>query len=116
VLTDVTTDMVITQEETFGPVAPLYRFESEAEVVRMANDTPTLTLPRSRGREGRGRIWRAEGLEYGMVGLNEGIISTEIAPFGGVKERGIRRDRNTRFDDNFLSRHSWTNLANMAKS
>jgi succinate-semialdehyde dehydrogenase / glutarate-semialdehyde dehydrogenase len=93
VLTDVTTDMVITKKETFGPVAPLYRFKTDDEAVRMANDTPTLTLPRSRGREGRGlaayfysrdigRIWRvAEGLEYGIVGINEGIIS--IAPFGG---------------------------------
>ena len=93
VLTDVTTDMIITKEETFGPVAPLYRFKTEDDAVKMANDTPTLTLPRSRGREGRGRaayfysrdigrIWRAaEGLEYGIVGINEGIIS--IAPFGG---------------------------------
>ena len=99
VLTDVTTDMVITKEETFGPVAPLYRFKSEDEAVKMANDTPTLTLPRTRGREGRGlsfysrdigRIWRvAEALEYGIVGINEGIISTEIAPFGGMKESGI---------------------------
>jgi hypothetical protein len=56
VLTDVTTDMVITKEETFGPVAPLYRFKTEVDAVRMANDTPTLTLPRSRGREGRGPL------------------------------------------------------------
>jgi acyl-CoA reductase-like NAD-dependent aldehyde dehydrogenase len=55
VLTDVTTDMVITKEETFGPVAPLYRFKTEAETIKMANDASTLTLPRSRGREGRGR-------------------------------------------------------------
>ena len=82
VLTDVTTDMVITKKESFGPVAPLYSFKSDDEAVRMANDTPTLTLPRSRGREGRGRIRRvAEGLEYGIVGISEGIIS--IAPFGG---------------------------------
>ncbi len=99
VLTDVTTDMVITKEETFGPVAPLYRFKTDAEAVEMANDTPTLTLPRSRGRvrEGGaayfysrdiGRIRRvAEALEYGIVGINGGIISTEIAPFGGMKER-----------------------------
>jgi succinate-semialdehyde dehydrogenase / glutarate-semialdehyde dehydrogenase len=94
VLTDATTDMVITKEETFGPVAPLYRF-------KMANDTPTPTLPRLRGREGRGPaayfycrdigpIWRvAEALEYGIVGINEGIISTEIARFGGMRESGI---------------------------
>jgi acyl-CoA reductase-like NAD-dependent aldehyde dehydrogenase len=54
VLTDVTTDMIITKEETFGPVAPLYRFKTDAEAIKMANDTPTLTLPRSRGREGTG--------------------------------------------------------------
>jgi acyl-CoA reductase-like NAD-dependent aldehyde dehydrogenase len=101
VLTDVTTDMVITKEETFGPVAPLYRFKSDAEAVKMANETPHPSLPRSRGRvrEGVasyfysrdiGRIWRvAEALEYGIVGINEGIISTEIAPFGGMKESGI---------------------------
>jgi succinate-semialdehyde dehydrogenase/glutarate-semialdehyde dehydrogenase len=79
--------MVITKEETFGPVAPLYRFKSEEDAIKMANDTPTLTLPHSRGRvrEGVasyfysrdiGRIWRvAEALEYGIVGINEGIIS-----------------------------------------
>jgi succinate-semialdehyde dehydrogenase / glutarate-semialdehyde dehydrogenase len=102
VLTDVATDMVITKEETFGPVAPLYRFKSEDEAVRMANDTPTLTLPRSRGREGllqrdldAGRIWRvAEALEYGIIGINEGIISPKSPlarppPFGGMKESGI---------------------------
>jgi succinate-semialdehyde dehydrogenase/glutarate-semialdehyde dehydrogenase len=86
VLTDVTTNMVITKEETFGPVAPLYRFKSEDEAVKMANDTPTLTLPRSRGREGRGGIWRvAEALKYGIVGINEGIISTEIARSTGSR-------------------------------
>jgi succinate-semialdehyde dehydrogenase/glutarate-semialdehyde dehydrogenase len=105
VLTDVTTDMVITKEEIFGPVAPLYRFKTaDAEAIKMANDAPTLTLPRERGREGRGvaayfysrdigRLWRvAEALEYGIVGINEGIISTEIAPFGGMKESGIGRE------------------------
>jgi len=105
VLTDVTSDEIIAKEETFGPVAPLYRFKTDDEAIEMANDTPTLTLPRERGRDGRGlaayffsrdigRIWRmAEGLEYGIVGINEGIISAkstgEIAPFGGMKESGI---------------------------
>jgi succinate-semialdehyde dehydrogenase / glutarate-semialdehyde dehydrogenase len=85
---------------TGGKRALLYRFKSEGEAIKMANDTPTLTLPRSRVREGRdfyirdiGRIWRvADALEYGVVGINEGIISTEIAPFGGMKESGIGRE------------------------
>ena len=101
VLTDVTTDMVITKEETFGPVAPLYRFKSEDEAIRMAKRCPHPSPPPLAG-EGQGggvsyfysrdigRIWRvAEALEYGIVGINEGIISTEIAPFGGMKESGI---------------------------
>jgi aldehyde dehydrogenase family protein len=103
-LTDVTTDMVITKEETFGPVAPLYRFKSEHEAVKMANDTPTLILPRSRGREGRGlaayfyscdigRVSRvAEALEYGIVGINEGIIS----PKSRWRDRSVWRHEGQR--------------------
>jgi succinate-semialdehyde dehydrogenase/glutarate-semialdehyde dehydrogenase len=92
VLTDVTTDMVITKEETFGPVAPLYRFKSEDEAVKMANDTEFGLASYFYSRD-IGRIWRvAEALEYGIVGINEGIISTEIAPFGGMKESGIGRE------------------------
>jgi len=92
VLTDVTTDMVITKEETFGPVAPLYRFKSEADAVKMANDTEFGLASYFYSRD-IGRIWRvAEALEYGIVGINEGIISTEIAPFGGMKESGIGRE------------------------
>jgi succinate-semialdehyde dehydrogenase / glutarate-semialdehyde dehydrogenase len=92
VLTDVTTDMVITREETFGPVAPLYRFKTEDEAVRMANDTEFGLAAYFYSRD-IGRIFRvAEALEYGIVGINEGIISTEIAPFGGVKESGIGRE------------------------
>src|SRR5437762_5921148 len=92
VLTDVTTDMVITKEETFGPVAPLYRFKSEEEAVKMANDTEFGLASYFYSRD-IGRIWRvAEALEYGIVGINEGIISTEIAPFGGMKESGIGRE------------------------
>src|SRR5947209_2833261 len=80
VLTDVTTDMMITREETFGPVAPLYRFKSEDEAIRMANDTEFGLAAYFYSRD-IGRIWRvAEALEYGIVGINEGIISTEIAP------------------------------------
>ena len=92
VLTDVTTDMVITKEETFGPVAPLYRFKTEAEAIKMANDTEFGLASYFYSRD-IGRIWRvAEALEYGIVGINEGIISTEIAPFGGMKESGIGRE------------------------
>ena len=80
VLTNVTTDMLITREETFGPVAPLYRFKTEADAIKMANDTEFGLAAYFYSRD-IGRIWRvAEALEYGIVGINEGIISTEIAP------------------------------------
>ncbi len=92
VLTNVTTDMLVTREETFGPVAPVYRFKSEEEAVKMANDTEFGLAAYFYARD-IGRIWRvAEALEYGIVGINEGIISTEIAPFGGMKESGIGRE------------------------
>jgi succinate-semialdehyde dehydrogenase/glutarate-semialdehyde dehydrogenase len=102
VLTDVTTDMLITREETFGPVAPLYRFKSEAEAIKMANDTEFGLAAYFYSRD-IGRIWRvAEALEYGIVGINEGIISTEIAPFGGMKESGIGREGSHYGIDEFL--------------
>ena len=92
VLTGVTTDMKVTQEETFGPVAPLFRFETEEEAIRMANDTPFGLAAYFYSRD-IGRCWRVgEALEYGMVGVNDGIISTEVAPFGGVKESGLGRE------------------------
>ena len=92
VLTDVTIDMVITKEETFGPIAPPYRFKTEADAVKMANDTEFGLAAYFHSRD-IGRIWRvAEALQYGIVGINEGIISTEIAPFGGMKESGIGRE------------------------
>lgn len=92
VLTGVTTEMDIAREEIFGPVAPLYRFESEEEVIGRANDTPAGLAAYLYARD-VGRIWRvAEALEYGLVGINEGIISTAVAPFGGVKESGIGRE------------------------
>jgi succinate-semialdehyde dehydrogenase / glutarate-semialdehyde dehydrogenase len=91
-LRDVTTDMAVTREETFGPVAPLFRFSSEEEAIAMANDTEFGLACYFYARD-IGRIWRvAEGLEYGIVGINEGIISSEMAPFGGVKESGIGRE------------------------
>jgi succinate-semialdehyde dehydrogenase / glutarate-semialdehyde dehydrogenase len=92
VLADVSGDMAVAKEETFGPVAPLFRFTTEEEAIRMANDTEFGLASYFYSRD-IGRIWRvAEALEYGMVGINEGIISTEVAPFGGVKESGIGRE------------------------
>jgi succinate-semialdehyde dehydrogenase/glutarate-semialdehyde dehydrogenase len=92
VLADVTTDMAVTREETFGPVAPLFRFKSEAEAIQMANDTEFGLAAYFYSRD-INRVWRvAEALEYGIVGINEGIISTEVAPFGGVKESGLGRE------------------------
>jgi succinate-semialdehyde dehydrogenase / glutarate-semialdehyde dehydrogenase len=92
VLADVKPDMAVAREETFGPVAPLFRFKSEGEAVAMANDTEFGLASYFYGRD-IGRIWRvAEALDYGMVGINTGIISTEVAPFGGVKESGLGRE------------------------
>jgi succinate-semialdehyde dehydrogenase/glutarate-semialdehyde dehydrogenase len=92
VIADATPRMLFAREETFGPLAPLFRFKTEAEAVRMANDTVFGLASYFYARD-VGRIWRvAEGLEYGIVGINEGIISTEVAPFGGVKESGIGRE------------------------
>jgi succinate-semialdehyde dehydrogenase/glutarate-semialdehyde dehydrogenase len=92
ILVDVTPEMAIAREETFGPVAPLFRFSSEADAVALANDTEFGLAAYFYGRD-IGRIWRvAEALEYGIVGINTGIISTEVAPFGGVKESGLGRE------------------------
>ena len=92
VLANATRDMAIFREETFGPVAPLFRFKDEAEVVEMANDTEFGLASYFYARD-LGRVWRvAEALEYGMVAVNEGILSTEVAPFGGVKESGLGRE------------------------
>ena len=92
VLTGVTPDMMVTSEETFGPVAPLFRFETEEEVIAQANDTIFGLASYFYARD-MGRVWRvAEALEYGMVGINTGLISTEVAPFGGIKQSGIGRE------------------------
>ena len=89
---DVTSDMAVAREETFGPVAPLFRFKTEEEAIEMANNTEFGLACYFYTRD-IGRVWRvAEGLEYGMVGINEGIISTAEAPFGGVKESGLGRE------------------------
>ena len=84
--------MRVAREETFGPVAPLFRFETEEEAIRMANDTEFGLAAYMYTRD-LGRSFRvAEALEYGIVGLNTGLISTEVAPFGGVKESGMGRE------------------------
>ena len=92
VLTGVTPRMAVAREETFGPLAPVFVFDTEAEAVRLANDTEFGLAAYFYSRD-IGRIWRVgEALEYGMVGINEGIISTEVAPFGGIKESGVGRE------------------------
>ena len=92
IITGVTTDMAVAREETFGPLAPLFRFKTDAEALKLANDTEFGLAAYFYSRD-IGRIFRiAEGLEYGIVGINEGIISTEVAPFGGVKQSGLGRE------------------------
>jgi succinate-semialdehyde dehydrogenase/glutarate-semialdehyde dehydrogenase len=92
ILTGVTPAMAVAREETFGPVAPVFSFEDEADAIRLANDTEFGLAAYFYGRD-VGRIFRvAEGLEYGIVGINTGLISTEVAPFGGVKESGLGRE------------------------
>ncbi|CAA7405559.1 unnamed protein product [Spirodela intermedia] len=102
ILTHVNEEMLISREEVFGPVAPLLRFRTEEEAIHMANDTNaglaayifTSSIPRS---------WRvSEALEYGLVGINEGIISTEVAPFGGVKQSGLGREGSKYGMDEYL--------------
>ncbi|WP_412537516.1 NAD-dependent succinate-semialdehyde dehydrogenase [Marinobacter sp. MIT932201] len=92
ILTHATQDMLIAREETFGPVAPLFRFETDDEAISMANDSEFGLSAYFYSRDIH-RVWRvAEELESGMIGVNEGIISTEVAPFGGVKESGLGRE------------------------
>jgi succinate-semialdehyde dehydrogenase/glutarate-semialdehyde dehydrogenase len=92
ILADVRPDMMVSREETFGPLAPLYRFRTDDEAIRLANDTEFGLAAYFYSRD-IGRVWRvAEALEYGIVGINTGIISTEVAPFGGMKESGIGRE------------------------
>lgn len=92
VLGDVTSAMLVARDETFGPLAPVFRFETEAEAIAMANDTEFGLASYLYTRD-LGRAWRvSEALEYGMVGVNEGLISTEVAPFGGIKQSGLGRE------------------------
>jgi succinate-semialdehyde dehydrogenase/glutarate-semialdehyde dehydrogenase len=102
VLTDVNPDMRVFREEIFGPVAPLFKFKTEEEAIAMANDTEFGLACYFYARD-MGRIWRVgEALEYGIVGINEGIISNEMAPFGGVKESGQGREGSKYGLDDYL--------------
>jgi succinate-semialdehyde dehydrogenase/glutarate-semialdehyde dehydrogenase len=102
ILTGVTQKMAVAREETFGPVAPLFKFETEAEVIAMSNDTEFGLAGYFYARD-LGRVWRvAEALEYGIVGINTGIISTEVAPFGGVKQSGLGREGSKYGTEDFL--------------
>jgi len=92
VLRDMTSGMLISSEETFGPVAAVYRFETEEEAIKLANDTP-YGLASYLFTSDSARSWRfSSDLETGMVGINVGLISTEVAPFGGIKESGLGRE------------------------
>ena len=102
VLAGVTTEMKVAKEETFGPLAPLFRFDTEEQAIAMANDTEFGLAAYFYARD-IGRIWRvSEGVEYGIVGVNTGIISTEVAPFGGMKESGVGREGSKYGIDDYL--------------
>ncbi len=102
VLTDVTPDMLVAKDETFGPLAPMFRFTTEEQAIEMANDTE-FGLASYFYSENLSRVWRvSEALEYGMVGINTGLISTAIAPFGGVKQSGIGREGSKYGLDDYL--------------
>ncbi len=101
-LTDVTPDMLVAKDETFGPLAPMFRFTTEEQAIEMANDTE-FGLASYFFSENLSRVWRvSEALEYGMVGINTGLISTAIAPFGGVKQSGIGREGSKYGLDDYL--------------
>lgn len=102
VVRDVTADMAFATEEIFGPVAPIFRFSNEREVIDLANATEFGLASYFYARD-LGRVWRvAEALEYGMVCINDGILSTELAPFGGVKESGLGREGSKYGIDEFV--------------
>ena len=102
ILADVTNEMMVAKEETFGPLAPLFRFSTDEEAIAMANDTEFGLAAYFYSRD-IGRVWRfAEALEYGIVGINTGIISTEVAPFGGIKESGSGREGSKYGIEDFL--------------
>jgi succinate-semialdehyde dehydrogenase/glutarate-semialdehyde dehydrogenase len=102
ILVDVDNSMDVYKEEIFGPIAPLFKFSTEEEAIRIGNDTPFGLAAYFYARD-IGRIWRvSEALDYGIIGINEGIISTEVAPFGGVKESGIGREGSRYGIDDYL--------------
>lgn len=102
VLTDVTPNMAVARDEIFGPVAPIFRFKTDDEAIALANDTPYGLAAYFYSRD-IGRVWRvAEQLEYGMVGINEGLISNEVSPFGGIKESGVGREGSHHGIDEYL--------------
>ena len=102
VIGNVTTSMKVASEETFGPLAPVFKFSTEKQAIEMANDTE-FGLASYFYTNDVNRIWRvSEALEYGMVGVNEGVISNEVAPFGGVKESGLGREGSHYGIDDFL--------------
>ncbi len=102
ILTGITQDMKVAREETFGPVAPLFRFKTEEEVIKQANDTEFGLAAYFYSRD-IGRVWRVgEALEYGIIGINEGIISSEVVPFGGMKESGLGREGSHHGVEEFL--------------
>ncbi|MFA7403003.1 MAG: NADP-dependent succinate-semialdehyde dehydrogenase [Pelobacteraceae bacterium] len=102
IIADVTSEMLVAREETFGPLAPVFRFDSDEEAIQMANDTEFGLASYFYSRDIK-RVWRtAEALEYGMVGINTGLISTEVAPFGGMKESGIGREGSRYGIDEFI--------------
>jgi len=107
ILTGVTPEMVVAKDETFGPLAPLFRFKTEDEAIRMANDTEFGLAAYFYTRD-LGRTWRVgEALEYGMVGVNTGILSTEVAPFGGMKQSGFGREGSKYGIDEYLEVKYW---------
>jgi succinate-semialdehyde dehydrogenase/glutarate-semialdehyde dehydrogenase len=107
VLADVTAKMLVANEETFGPVAPLLRFRDEAEAIALANGTPFGLAAYFYSRD-VARVFRvAEQLQYGMVGINTGLISTEVAPFGGMKESGIGREGSKYGINDYLEVKYW---------
>ena len=102
ILANVTSQMLITYEETFGPIAPIIPFESDEEVIQLANSSQFGLASYFYSRD-IGRVWKvAEALEYGMVGVNTGLISNEVAPFGGIKQSGLGREGSVYGMDEYL--------------